>query len=405
MSAPSRAIKRITAATQELWQIAEAGDVSRLDLVLQRGAEMNATNANGVTALMRAAAAGNEEFVRKLVERGADINAHRDDGFNPLLLATFFGRLDTVRALVEMGADLSSTTRCGNTAEQWARSRAFDEIAVFLQEARQKPRTPTINYFKPTVERQPNPPKPVVVEGVFREQSKPLIHSSLEEEVEYVADDQVEFEVEPILTRPPEIRTLKDPPEIWDLVHPAAPQFHPGSAFARRLTSTWTSRILFGIFLCLVVGGSVYGFLKYRGRFKPGFLPTIQSAQTGAPASATNPSAVTGGPQTNGATVSTTTDGQSVETGTPTVDGAIPAASFSSNTRFVRKRKKVAVSNENAPVNDEAATKPQAAPSTETLSPSSADQNKKKADTGLSPQLIAPAKTSPTPKPKVIQWP
>src|SRR4030095_14260667 len=93
-----------------------------------------------------------------------------------------------------------------------------------------------------------------------------------EEEMEYLADDQVELEVKPTAARPPEIRTLKDPPEIWDLVHTAPPQFNPGSAFMRRLTSGGPSRILFGLFLCLVVGGSVYAFLKYRGKFKLGYL-------------------------------------------------------------------------------------------------------------------------------------
>ena len=40
------------------------------------------------------------------------------------------------------------------------------------------------------------------------------------------------------LTRPVVVRRLKDPPEIWDLVHETPAHFNPTGAFVARLTSS-----------------------------------------------------------------------------------------------------------------------------------------------------------------------
>ena len=52
----------------ELWRIAESGDVRGLKKTLMESVDVNATNAEGVTALMRAAAHGHSEMVEALVQ-------------------------------------------------------------------------------------------------------------------------------------------------------------------------------------------------------------------------------------------------------------------------------------------------------------------------------------------------
>src|SRR5262249_43996349 len=66
-------------ATQQLWRIAETDDSQQAESLLNRGAEINATNAHGMTALMRAAASGRLRMVRALLEHGADPNRVRND--------------------------------------------------------------------------------------------------------------------------------------------------------------------------------------------------------------------------------------------------------------------------------------------------------------------------------------
>ncbi len=134
MSAPLRVRADSRTATEGLWSLAEFGDVSQLEYLVASGADVNSSNCDGVTPLMRAAYHGRDEVVRALIKHGADLNATRGDGFTPLLLAAFFGHDDVVRTLVELGADLSSTTRFGTSAQMWATARSFYEIADYLKE-------------------------------------------------------------------------------------------------------------------------------------------------------------------------------------------------------------------------------------------------------------------------------
>lgn len=428
MSVPSRAINRDNASTLELWQIAETGDVSKLAAVLQRGANINACNSNGVTALMKAAAAGHTEMVRELLEHGAALEARREDGFTPLLLATFFGHLDTVHTLVDYGADLHTTTRCGNSAEEWARARAFDDIALYLHDARSNRRIPAPKFFKPNVEKPA--PKPVLVEGVFKEQPKRLIADlpvDIKQELDSVEDnaeelsghlplveqefDSAEYYEEEKL---PAVRTLKDPPEIWDLVHSAPAKFNPGTAFVGRLTSSWTNRILFCLFMSLIAGALVLAFLKFRvgtaaslfGAFKtqPAAVrekPTVtnNSQQTGVTESPVNPpTAISNSDQPIPAPVTDNTN---------TTAATTSSAHVSAPSRAATRRTKQASASQASDAPDEVANKTQSISTPKAVGESSASENVKKAPaTGLSPQLIGPAKSAaPTPKPKVIQWP
>ena len=61
------------------------GDTACMKLLLERGATVNVTNADGATPLMRAAY--DYERLRLLVERGAEVNPRSALGNSALLLA------------------------------------------------------------------------------------------------------------------------------------------------------------------------------------------------------------------------------------------------------------------------------------------------------------------------------
>ena len=123
-------------ATSELWNVAVTDDITRLEHLLACGADVNARNEDGVTALMRASATGQLEIATVLIESGAHIDVQRADGFTPLMLASFFGHADVVKMLVGRGADLNATNKFGTSAEMWATTRSFHDIAEYLQSAR-----------------------------------------------------------------------------------------------------------------------------------------------------------------------------------------------------------------------------------------------------------------------------
>ena len=124
--------KENTDPTQGLWRIAETDDIDQLELLLASGADINASNANGMTALMRAAARGRIRMVRALLKHGADLNASRNDSFTALMLAAFFGHKEIVTILVEHGAQADAATRFGTSAQMWATSRTFNDVAKYL---------------------------------------------------------------------------------------------------------------------------------------------------------------------------------------------------------------------------------------------------------------------------------
>jgi ankyrin repeat protein len=89
--------------------------VDAIELLLAQGADPNATNAAGATALMRAA--GSYEKVRLLLAHGANPNAKSALGNTALILAAnTIDSAPTVRALLEKGADVRATNRFGVTA-------------------------------------------------------------------------------------------------------------------------------------------------------------------------------------------------------------------------------------------------------------------------------------------------
>lgn len=60
------------------------------------------------------------------------------------------------------------------------------------------------------------------------------------------------------------VRTLKDPPEIWDLVREAPRDFNPGGAFLARLTSSKTKVLLLTLSVMFVSGLGFFGVKTLR---------------------------------------------------------------------------------------------------------------------------------------------
>jgi ankyrin repeat protein len=100
------------------------------------GANAEAQNQLGQTALIVAASAGELDAVNTLIEDGAKLNAQDLQGNTALILAAERGELEVVRALVAARADLDILSKTGTTAFQRAIIRGHTEIVAVLQEAR-----------------------------------------------------------------------------------------------------------------------------------------------------------------------------------------------------------------------------------------------------------------------------
>ncbi len=78
------------------------GDTTQVQHLLQQGANANARDDAGDTALMRAALYADVEMMRALIESGADVHVRGQDGTAPLLRTIH--DLDKMRLLVDRGA-------------------------------------------------------------------------------------------------------------------------------------------------------------------------------------------------------------------------------------------------------------------------------------------------------------
>jgi ankyrin repeat protein len=106
-----------------------------LRLLLEKGADVNAKNYLGVTALHAAVLYGAEvSGVELLIEHGAKVNAVADaQGWTPLHGAAGMGRADLVEVLLKHGADRTLKDGRGMTPLQVAEAAKKDDIVKMLQ--------------------------------------------------------------------------------------------------------------------------------------------------------------------------------------------------------------------------------------------------------------------------------
>ncbi|MEM7010121.1 MAG: acyltransferase family protein [Verrucomicrobiota bacterium] len=104
------------AETSSTIELAERGDIDALREALDAGADPNEREPFGGSALLGIAAIyDNVEAIELLLERGAEINERSNDASTPLHMAAFFGSLDSAKALVEHNADLNPRNDYGAT--------------------------------------------------------------------------------------------------------------------------------------------------------------------------------------------------------------------------------------------------------------------------------------------------
>jgi ankyrin repeat protein len=99
--------------SEQLLKAAKSGDLAEVRSQLAAGADVEARNADGATALMLSAHAGRLDVVRALIDAGANVNATDERGWGALAKAVYNpdldrGFADVVEALIEAGADVEA---------------------------------------------------------------------------------------------------------------------------------------------------------------------------------------------------------------------------------------------------------------------------------------------------------
>ncbi|MDO4410246.1 MAG: ankyrin repeat domain-containing protein [Akkermansia sp.] len=134
----------VDAAASMGWMLKNIPDTEKLpskafdkaiQLLKEAGANVNAKNKDGRTALMCASDSGNVEVVKAFLQAGADVNAKTKDGWTALIGASDKGHIEVVKALLQAGADANVKERYDWTALVHASFGGHEEVVKALLQA------------------------------------------------------------------------------------------------------------------------------------------------------------------------------------------------------------------------------------------------------------------------------
>ena len=107
------------------------GNLRRMELLRFAGADINARG-NCCLPLFLAAGEGRLDVVRYLLDQGADVNAHERFGNTALAEATYYGHVAVIKELLFRGAEINAISE-GGTALDIAINRNNMAVADLLR--------------------------------------------------------------------------------------------------------------------------------------------------------------------------------------------------------------------------------------------------------------------------------
>ena len=118
----------------------DANTAAKVKLLIEHGAQVNAKDEEGQTALMRAVDRKEADVVDALLQAGADASVQNEGGETLLIRAASLGAVEIVKSLIARGADINHSDVLGNTAY----IVAYEEGHVAIQESLKswRPTTP-----------------------------------------------------------------------------------------------------------------------------------------------------------------------------------------------------------------------------------------------------------------------
>ena len=124
-------------------------DLAGARRLIERGANVKAKNRYGVSPLSLACTNGSSEIVEALLAAGADPNSTLPGGETALMAAARTGKVGPVKALIARGAKVNARERRNQTAMMWAAAEGHESVVDVLLEADADFQTPLKSGFTP----------------------------------------------------------------------------------------------------------------------------------------------------------------------------------------------------------------------------------------------------------------
>ena len=117
---------------EALLDAAKNGDISKVNTLLEKGANVNHRSKNGVTALIFASLGGHEGVAKILLAKGAKVDSKTVSGVTALMSASLSGHEDVVKMLVAKGANVNLKDTDGTTALKIASQLGHEAVVKIL---------------------------------------------------------------------------------------------------------------------------------------------------------------------------------------------------------------------------------------------------------------------------------
>jgi ankyrin repeat protein len=110
------------------WAV-QRNDADLVSRLLKAGARVNVKNQFGSTPMFEAAVMGNAVLLERLLAAGADVESPNADGQTALMVAARTGQVEAVRVLLRKGAKVNATEQWhGQSALMWAVAQGHVEV-------------------------------------------------------------------------------------------------------------------------------------------------------------------------------------------------------------------------------------------------------------------------------------
>lgn len=124
-----------SAAEQRKTLEIRAAAINLATLLLDRGTDVNAKSADGLTALHISAVGQDSDISRLLIARGANVNAQTDDGTTPLHFSAAMRSKSNTTLLIAHGANVNARTKARETPLGIAIREKHPEVAALIRAA------------------------------------------------------------------------------------------------------------------------------------------------------------------------------------------------------------------------------------------------------------------------------
>ena len=167
-SSPNLSKEEQTQLNHKWLEASETGDLEAMDILLEEGADLNASRIYGWTALILASIYGHLEVVKFLSEKGVDLDTRDEYLRTALMYAAVFRNFKVVEFLLEKQADPNAVDKYGWVALMFAIDKEYVEIIRLLLEKQADPKA-NKNPFVPNILKLASPKKQAEIENLFKE--------------------------------------------------------------------------------------------------------------------------------------------------------------------------------------------------------------------------------------------